>query len=328
VTRSHVPTSYRREADRRPRSASCVPGALAALLLGLAGIAAPPEARATQPGFAFLEIPTGARAAALGGAYASVAEGTESMFWNAAGLSEARGLQVVGGHSELLERLRSDHFAIGGRAWSGGIAASIRALYSDPIEERDELGTLIGTFGAHDLEFALGYGHRLGGGVSIGGTAQVVRERIANLAATTYGFGFGASFEPSTLPGVKLGLSAQNLGPAAHYTIDGSAGAPVGMPAAVQAGASYLLGLGSRYRLRASAETRVASGRSAMGFVGSELEDPRGAALRLGMRFNDTSTALSFGAGYALSSLKLDYAFVPLREDLGNTHRIAFTAQF
>jgi hypothetical protein len=46
------------------------------------------------------------------------------------------------------------------------------------------------------------------------------------------------------------------------------------------------------------------------------------------MRFNDTATSISFGAGYALSTLRLDYAFVPLREDLGSTHRIAFTAQF
>jgi hypothetical protein len=86
--------------------------------------------------------------------------------------------------------------------------------------------------------------------------------------------------------------------------------------------------LGSRYHLRTSAETRVESGQSAIGLLGSELGDPRGAALRVGMRFNDTSTALSFGAGYAMSSLQLDYAFVPFREDLGNAHRISFTAQF
>src|SRR5262249_49195502 len=153
VTSLPTPTPGRREADRRPRSASRVPGVLAFLTLILAAALAPSGARAEQPGFAFLEIPTGARAAALGGAYASMSEGVASVFWNAAGLSEAQGFQIVGGHAEMIERLRTDHFALGGRAWGGGIAASVRALYTDPIEERDELGNLIGSFGAHDLEF-------------------------------------------------------------------------------------------------------------------------------------------------------------------------------
>jgi hypothetical protein len=32
--------------------------------------------------------------------------------------------------------------------------------------------------------------------------------------------------------------------------------------------------------------------------------------------------------GYALPGMRLDYAFVPLRLDLGDTHRVSITAQF
>lgn len=328
----HSRTSSGREADRSPRSASRVPGARwrnAVVVTVAVTLLAATAAHAAQPGFAFLDIPTGARASALGGAYTSLAEGTESMFWNPAGLSETHGFQMLGGHGEMIQSLRLDHFALGGHIWGGGLGASFRALYSEPIDERDELGNLIGSFGSHDLEFALGYGRPLGGGLAVGATAQVLRERIANLSAMTYAFDLGATYEPSTVPGLNFGLSAQNLGPAAHYVIDGVQGAPVDLPAALQGGASYRMGLGgSRYRLRASAETRVVSGRNAMGLLGTEVEDPQGAALRLGLRLNDTSTSMSFGAGYTLSALRLDYAFVPLREDLGDTHRIAFTAQF
>jgi hypothetical protein len=283
---------------------------------------------AAPPGFAFLEIPTGARASALGGAYAALAEGAEAAFWNPAGLEATHGLQMMGGHTEWFEKLRHDHFALAGRMFGGGIAASLRALYSEPIDERDELGNLIGSFGAHDLEFGLAYGRSVGQGLSLGGSAQVIRERISNLAATTYGFGAGMTWEPATWPGLRLAVSGQNLGPAARYTVDGVQGEPVGLPSAVQAGGAYTAALGSRFRVSGALEGRMVRGRSAMTFVGSELTDPSGAALRLGMRFNDSASIMSFGAGYVVSGLSLDYAFVPMRYDLGDTHRFGFTARF
>ena len=136
---------------------------LALSLLGTAAIA-----YAAPPGFAFLEIPTGARGAALGGAYASMATGVEAAFWNPARLATEHGLEISGGHSELFEKLRHDAFAVGGHMFGGGIAASFRALYSEPIDERDDVGNLIGSFGSHDLELALGYGHALSSRSSIG----------------------------------------------------------------------------------------------------------------------------------------------------------------
>jgi len=293
-----------------------------------AGMLLTATAHAAPPGFAFLEIPAGVRAAALGGAYSALAEGTEAIFWNPAGLGAARGLQIVGGHVEWIESLRHDHFAVGGQAFGGGIAASVRALYSEPIEERDDLGNLVGSFGAHDLEFGLAYGRGVGGGLAVGGTAQLIRERIANLSAQTYAFGLGATWEPEAAPGVRFSAGAQNLGPPAAYTIDGVEGRPVGLPAAFATGVSYGAGIGARWRLRGAVESRLVRGRNAVAAVATELADAGGGALRAGMRFNDSSSILSFGAGYAWPSLRLDYAFVPLRYDAGDTHRFGFSAQF
>src|SRR5262245_19365494 len=291
-------------------------------------MAAAVAAHAAPPGFAFLEIPVGARGSALGGAYASLVAGPEALFWNPASLPGPKGLELTGGHTEWLQSLRHDYFAVGGPVGGGALAASVRALYSEAIDERDENGNLIGTFGSHDLEFALGYGQRMAGGVSLGATASVLRERISNLAATTYAFGFGAGWEPSVIPGVRLAIAGQNLGPAAHYTIDGTQGEPVTLPAAVQTGVSYSTGVGSRFTVRSAAEGRLTRGRNAIGLVGAELADLSGASLRLGVRLNDTSSMMSFGAGYALPAFTFDYAFVPLRDDLGDTHRFAFTARF
>jgi len=290
-------------------------------------------AHAAPPGFAFLDIPAGARAAAMGGAYASLATGVEAAYWNPARLTTAHRLEVTAGHSELFAKLRHDYFAVGGGMLGGSAAASIRALYSEPIDERDDLGNLVGSFGYHDLELALGYGAPLGAGLSVGGSAALLRERISNSAAQTYSFGAGAAWEPAALPGVRVALAAQNLGPAARFSIDtadGSRtdGAPVGLPAAVQAGVAYALGVGPRMHFAGALEARAVRGGQGLGMAGAELADASGAALRLGVRVNDTSTAMSFGAGYALQKFSFDYAFVPLKDDLGDTHRFGFSARF
>src|SRR5881296_3647670 len=129
------------------------------LVLSLALAAQP--ALAASAGFAFLEVPTGARASAMGGAYASLGQGVEAAFWNPAGLDRVRGVQMMGGHYELFEKLRQDHFAVAGRWFGMGVGGSLRALYTEPIDERDELGNLIGSFGAYDLELGLGVGREI-----------------------------------------------------------------------------------------------------------------------------------------------------------------------
>jgi len=298
------------------------------LLLGARPAACAP------PGFAFLEVPAGARAAALGGAFTSLARGVEAAFWNPAALDDVNGIQVTGTHVEYLQTLRHDQFGIARRAFGGGLAASLRALYSEPIEERDELGNLIGAFGAHDLEFALAYGLKVAPGLSVGGSAQALRERIADASAGTYAFGAGAVWAPPRVSGLRLGLSAHNLGPAARFDLEGGPGEPVMLPTAVQAGGSWQRRLGRGAHLCAALEGRFTRGRSGIGMLGAEFATVGGtggvgaAALRAGLRVNDDASTFSLGAGYALRGLRVDYAFVPLRLDLGDTHRISFTAQF
>jgi hypothetical protein len=305
------------------RKSLAFPLATAALL------ALAPPALPAPAGFAFLDVPAGARAAGLGGAYASLAEGVEGAFWNPAALEGTHGFQMTAAHSEMFQSLRHDQFAIAGRMWGGAASASIRAFYSEAIDERDALGNLTGTFGSHDLEIALGYGRRWAPGVRLGGTVQLVRERIANEAANTVAANLGGTWDPARWPGVRLSLSAHNLGPSAAYTIDGEKGDPVALPAAVQAGISFGQPTPARgFALRGAVEGRFARGQSGIGMIGAELAGLGGAAVRAGLRLNDQATNVSLGAGWTLGSLRLDYAWVPYKLDIGDTQRFQLTAQF
>ena len=285
-------------------------------------------------GFAFLEVPAGARASALGGALVSLAQGVEAASWNPAGLEGVKGVEITGTHVEYMQTLRHEQFVVAGRVLGGGLAASLRALYSEPIEERDVLGNLIGSFGAHDLEFALAYGRQVAPGLSVGGTVQALRERIADASASTWAAGLGAAWAPACVSGLRLGLGAYNLGPPARFNLEGGPGAPVELPTAVQTGGSWQRAFARGAVLRTALEGRFTRGRSGVGMLGVELATAGGAngagaaVLRGGLRVNDDASSYSLGVGYALAGLRVDYAFVPLRLDLGDTHRISFTARF
>jgi len=302
------------------------PAALALSVL-LSAVACAP-ALAQQPGFAFLEVPGGARAAAMGGAYASVARGAEAAFWNPAGLARFDGSEFTATHTETYEHLRHEQVALAGRLLGGGLATSLRAMYSEPIPERDDLGNLIGSFGAHDLEFLLGYGFASRTAMSYGVTAQVVRERIADLAATTFAMGAGATCDLPALPGARASLSLHNLGPSGHYTFDGARGQPVKLPTALQAGVSFTHGVSQQLSALLALEARGTRGRRALLSAGGELDSPVGAALRFGLRGGDDVATWSAGAGWRTGPLRIDYAFIPSRLELDDTHRFSLSAKF
>jgi hypothetical protein len=81
--------------------------------------------------------------------------------------------------------------------------------------------------------------------------------------------------------------------------------------------------------VRGAVEARFTRGRAGVGMVGAEIGAPAaGASLRLGLRVNDSASSFSAGAGYAMRALRLDYAFVPFSDDLGDTHRFSLSARF
>jgi hypothetical protein len=285
-------------------------------------------ATASTPGFAFLEVPAGARAAAMGGAYVTLADGAEAAFWNPAGLALVQGTQVTGSHNESFQNLKHDQFAVAGQLFGGGLAASLRAMYSQAIDQRDEIGNLTGSFGAHDLEFQLGYGRKVGEGGSIGFAAQAVRERIANESATTYSGSVGATWRPRAWKDVRFGVSAQHLGPAAYYEIDGQRGAAVALPAAVQAGGSWTRSLANGLGVTAALDARATQGRQAVVSLGGELASDVGASVRMGVRQGDDLSNFSTGVGWRRGTFRVDYAWVPSKLDLGDTHRFSFATQF
>ena len=157
------------------------------------------------------------------------------------------------------------------------------------------------------------------------------RERIADLGATTWAVNGGATYDIedfALLPQGRLSLSFHNLGRNAHYVFDGSPGAPVKLPTAVQAGLSVGHATFQNLTARLAVEGRATNGRSPILALGGELDSALGAALRFGYRAGDDIASWSAGAGLRTGGLRIDYAFVPSKLDLADTHRFSLTAPF
>ena len=205
-----------------------------------------PTSAGTETGFAFLNLPPGVRGAAMGGTGVTTADGPGLVFWNPAGAapavrrSDGRSIGQVGAfHHESILTFRQDVVGASIQKAHDGLALGFNAHYTEAIEQRDDLGNLLGDFGIDDFAFAAGYGALVGEGLRLGGALQWTRESIAGDAASAFSIAGGLLYaaNPATGKGLSLGASFKNLGPSPSFKrADGSEGESVSQPFTMSAG--------------------------------------------------------------------------------------------
>ena len=298
-----------------------------ALLVTLAA----PAFAGTETGFAFLELPAGARVAAMGGAGATLAEGPAALFWNPAGIAPAvpaagsRG-RATFDHHESIQTFRQE--LVGGvlEKDGDGLGLALNAHYTEGIDERDELGNLLGTFGATDFAVVFGMAKTTSPGLRLGGALQWTHEDLAGNGASALALSGGALWDVASLAGLRVGAAFRNLGSSPSFkALDGSDGASVSQPTTFEAGASF--GKAGNFTWRAAADVVKLKGDSMEGRLGLEVKPIPALALRAGWMTGQDAADLTAGAGIAVGRFDVDYAFVPYKDDLGTSHRFGLTAR-
>lgn len=293
--------------------------AIAALLvLALLGAAGParadPATAGAQP-FSFLGLDSSARAAALGGAYTALAADSNALQYNPAGLGLLESDEVSLMHNQFFESATQDHLGLALRP-GFGVSADVlnygklgRATYSSP-------GGGLGTFSIMDSALAAGYGHAFGP-LALGVSGKWLRENNDATVGQTVAADAGVLLDVAAVPGLRLGVSAQNLGgkvrfqsDAAALPVTGRAGAAWTFPAFGHKNAVTVDGVkegSDRARLSAGAET----------VAGGSL------ALRVGYTTRiDAGLGVAGGVGWRGEAWSIDYAIAPYG-DLGLTHRVS-----
>lgn len=307
---------------------------MAALALALPGLVEAGGTHGATP-FDFLFIDAGARPVALGGAYAALSQDANAMLYNPAGLGLIDEHHLTLMHNQYVQGITQEYgvfaYSIGkddiwnARRFRGssdrashGWGLMINTLSFGKVQRTtlsNPDGAGLGKFAVQDWAAALGYGRRIGRGLSLGLAVKGLYEKIDKSAAFAPAADLGALYKFNRMP-VSLGIAVQNLGPKFRYQVE-----RVDLPLNVKAGLSYrpIADL-----ILAADVNRPKKGSTTL-HAGVEYTAFQRMMLRVGYNGrNEADSGITTGFGVLLPGASIDYAFVPFG-DLGISHRISLS---
>ncbi len=279
---------------------------------GTAGLAAPLE-----------NFEGSARDLALGSAFVGVADDTSALFFNPAGLANLKSPDVALHHNSYLAGTFQETLTAGFPAGSlGGLAFSLDYVGWGSLDLRNTYGVSEGSFNDSDVGFTAGWGMEWFPGFSVGLALRGLQQKVVNDLYTSLAGDAGLLWLPQK--NLRLGVSYLNFGtPVAGNALAGE----------LNGGGSVLVDLNPHFTLLAALAGSWTPGGVGSAQAGLEGSLDRQWALRLGYQqtFYDNQieglTGLTAGAGIKISSLSLDYAYLPFGS-LGSSNRISLGYQF
>ena len=296
-------------------------------LIGLV-VLAPCRVAAGEPGSAkaeFLRFGLGARASAMGEAYIAVAQDASSMYWNPGAMAPVLGTRLTLAHNEYFLSLRYEQAAVTHETSWGTFGFMFTGLYMDDMERRDDVPSAVplGYFGAYDVAVAVGYSRYVVPNTSVGISVKTVYERIDELSASGFAFDAGI-YHVSRIPGVKLAAVAANLGTPMKFDTEEFA-----LPRYVKVGASYESEVAALDgRVLVTLDAMFPNDDGVREHIGAEYSYRRMFALRAGYKAGYDSQGATFGFGVVYRQINVDYAFLPVSNDLGDSHRFGLGFSF
>ena len=264
-----------------------------------------------------------ARDLALGSAFVGIADDTSALFFNPAGLSGLKSPDVALHHNSYLAGTFQETLTAGFPAGSlGGLAFALDYVGWGSLDLRDAYGASEGSFNDSDVGFTAGWGMKWVPGFSVGLAVRGLQQKVVNDLYSSLAGDAGFLWLPQK--NLRLGVSYLNFGtPVAGSALAGE----------LNGGGSLLFDLNPHSTLLAALAGSWTPGGVGSAQAGLEGVLERKWALRLGYQlpFYDNQvqglTGFTAGAGIKISSLSLDYAYLPFGS-LGASNRISLAYQF
>lgn len=286
----------------------------------------------------FLDIGVGARPTSMGEAFVAASDDVNSVEWNPAGLALIPRSEAEFTHMSYLADINYEALAFGSPIDRySGWGASFNYLWQPPFDSTQN------TFGyptqpsatGYDLAAGASYGYNLGSfqtldfaisNISLGASLKVIQESLSGVNATAVYADFG--FLAEVLPGLRLGLMAQNLGTTMTFV---SVAQPP--PTNIKMGLAWNVKFNDANRVLVAFDVNHPVDATNVDYVrwrenfGLEYWLFNKVALRGGYEFDYDVTGMTAGAGFKWNALELDYALVPYG-DLGYANRISLVYNF
>ncbi len=302
--------------------------------------------------YPFLEIGVGARAAALGEAYVARATNVTGLYWNPAGIAEARN-ELTFDHTQLFASLKYNFLGlIANFGQHGTVGLSLTSFYSGRIDVTTALrpeGTGE-TYEMSDIALGLAYARRLTDRFNIGGTVKYIHSSLWDMQTSAVAFDIGTLFK-SPLMGLTIGMSVSNFGSDVRYSgpnsiirhdIDplhsGNNDKILGnlrthewdLPLIFRFGIAREFNLISLGTIVFSVDALHPNNNGESLNFGLEYAYRQSIFLRTGYKsygLEDSEEGLTFGAGIAYRVLKMDYSYSDFGL-LGYVQRFSFSLMF
>jgi hypothetical protein len=287
----------------------------------------------------FMYLGADGRGAAMGSAFTAIANDVTSIYWNPAGLIEAKGLQAQFMHSKrFISDINQSYLSISSPiSETSTIGASFYYITINDHRDTRNAYNLIENkvdydraklFNTGDYIFTLAYAQQYNTNIDWGVNVKFIYSDLEIETATGIGFDAGLKYKMDNL---KLGLVLRDF---TSTLLAWSNGTKEFVTPSARLGAAYSIKLPSMklnvtpaVDLSILAENRDYSAQFSVGpfsadiLAGMEIDYDNLLALRFGM---DDLERLNAGMGISLPKITVDYAFTSFDSDLGNIHRISF----
>lgn len=268
-----------------------------------------------QTGLDLLMVEAGARPSGMGGAFTAVVQDPYSAGYNPAAAFGIGSLAASIGHNTYWENIRIETGYLSFQKKSITFSTGVQFAVDGNLQGRGLTPTSDYTaFDAHDISFKTGVSFEVDKDVVFGFMLGWMFEKIENFHGSAFNADIGLLTRPLT--DLNVGFAVLNLGQKMKIREE-----EYKLPTAFRAGVSY------RFARFLPAADIVIQDDDFHLHLGGEYKVSSSLFLRTGYRFGYDTKDFSAGAGFARRNLRIDYAFLPYKDNLWDSHLINLTFQ-
>ncbi|MBI5729614.1 MAG: PorV/PorQ family protein [Ignavibacteriales bacterium] len=279
---------------------------------------------AGESGLTFLKFGFGARNVAMSDLGVVSAIDLSALNYNPSLIALNNKTQLSFTHNSLFQDLNSEMFGASFSAFGLPIAVGINTTTIANIEVRSKPGDVESIFSAHYFAGSISTAYEIINNFYAGATIKYLYESFFSDDANGLGFDFGISYK-GLMNGLSLGAAFRNIGSMNELRSQSTK-----LPTDLRIGAAYNYSItNSRFdfTLLTGFQKYLEQTDSHL-HIGGEVVYDKIFALRVGFASGYDSKSISAGFGVKWKGINLDYAFVPFKYGLGDSHIISFIYTF
>lgn len=278
---------------------------------------------AGNTGLAFLKFSYGAKNAAMGDIGNVISNDVTALFYNPSRLTSLENPEIFFMHNGWIQDVNSEIIGAAFKIKSIPFAVGVNSSRVSDIEVRTKPGDYDTKFDAQYFYGSLSSAIKLYKNFSFGFSIKYYYEGMLEHDAQGIGFDFGANYR--LMNKVDISASVRNVG-----TMSEMKDEKTNLPSEIR------FGVGSEYEIH-SIKSKVSSGVEYQKYFdvdeshfhfGLEFLFNNLLAIRGGYMANYEAKDFTFGFGLIWGRLNLDYAYSPLKYDLGSGNSISIKLRF